>query len=121
MRPRLSGFAGQDVGVGASLKALTSQVREPIRAIICKVSPNPKKPGLPEGLMRLSAAAEAGGVSKQTIEYYLALQLLRPIRLPGRFGRFFDEALVRRIRLIRRLNRTGLPLRDIREIYFKGR
>jgi DNA-binding transcriptional MerR regulator len=71
--------------------------------------------------MRLAQAAAAAEVSKQTIEYDVALQLIRPIRLPGHFGRFFDDALVRRIRLIRRLNRTRMALRDIRDTYLKGK
>lgn len=71
--------------------------------------------------MRLSAAAEAARVSKQTLEYYILLGLITPIRLPGRSGRFFDDTLVRRVRLINRLNQTGLPLREVRQIYLKKR
>jgi DNA-binding transcriptional MerR regulator len=71
--------------------------------------------------MRLAQAAAAAGVSKQTIEYYAALQLIRPIRLPGHFGRFFDAALVQRIRLIHHINQTGMALRDIRDTYFKDK
>ncbi len=71
--------------------------------------------------MRLAAAAEAAGVSKQTIEYYIMVGLIKPIRHKDRFGRFFDNNLVRRIKLIRELNETGYTLRDIREIYIKNR
>ena len=67
--------------------------------------------------MRISAAAQQAGVSKQTIEYYIFLGLIKPCRLPGKKGRFFDDALIRRIMLIRKLNKTGYTLRDIREIY----
>jgi DNA-binding transcriptional MerR regulator len=79
------------------------------------------RPSIPEGLMRLAAAAQAAGVSRQTIEYYIALGLIRPIRLAGRFGRFFDDKLIRRIKLVRRLNRSGYVLRDIRDTYFRNR
>jgi len=68
-------------------------------------------------LMRLAQAAQAADVSKQTVEYYVMLGLVRPIRPEGKRARFFDEKLVGRIRLIRRLNRSGYTLRDIREIY----
>ena len=69
--------------------------------------------------MRISAAAKAAGVGKQTIEYYIMLGLIVPIRQPGRRGRYFDKYLVRRIRLIRRLNKEGIPLRGIRELFHK--
>jgi len=68
-------------------------------------------------LMRISQAAAAAGVSKQTIEYYIMLGLVRPIQRPGRRGRYFDVELVRRIRLIRGLNESGYTLRAIRETY----
>lgn len=69
--------------------------------------------------LRISGAARAAGVSRQTIEYYLMIGLISPVRLPGRHGRFFDERLVRRIRLIRRLNRCGYTLREIRRTYLR--
>jgi len=67
--------------------------------------------------MRISQAADAAGVSKQTIEYYIMLGLVKAIRRPGHRGRYFDAELVRRIRLIRRLNESGYTLRAIRETY----
>ena len=70
-------------------------------------------------LLRISAAAQAAGVSRQTVEYYIMIGLLDPVRLPDRCGRFFDKALVRRIRLIRRLNRSGYSLREIRRTYLR--
>jgi len=70
-------------------------------------------------LMRISPAAEAAGVSKQTIEYYIMLGLIDPIRPVGSRGRFFDEALVQRIQLIHQMNQSGYTLRDIREVYLK--
>ena len=72
-------------------------------------------------LMRISAAAKAADVSKQTIEYYLMLGLICPIRQHDGRARFFDKALVKRIRLIRRLNESGYTLRSIRETYLHGR
>ena len=71
------------------------------------------------GLMRISAAAKAAGVSKQTIEYDIMLGMLKPRRFEGRHGRFFDQLLIKRIKLIRELNDSGYTLRDIREIYLK--
>jgi len=72
-------------------------------------------------LMRISEAARAVGISKQTIEYYIMLGLISPIRPEGKRTRYFDRALVQRIRLIHRLNRSGYTLRDIRETYLRNR
>ena len=77
---------------------------------------SPKKP-----LMRISEAAEAADVGKQTIEYYVMLGLIEPVRAAGKRGRFFDSKLIRRIRLIRKLNQSGYTLRAIRETYLKNR
>jgi len=74
-----------------------------------------------KSLMRISQAARRAKVSTQTIEYYIMLGLIEPIRPTGQRGRFFDDKLVRRIRLIRRLNETGYTLRAIRETYLKNR
>jgi len=72
-------------------------------------------------LMRISAAARAAGVTRQTVEYYIMIGLVEPVRPPDRQGRFFDASLVKRIRLIRKLNDSGYTLRDIREVYFRGK
>ena len=87
----------------------------------------PKKPDQPEKtdsespMMRISEAARSAGVSKQTIEYYVMLGLVQPIRRPERRGRYFDADLVRRISLIRRLNESGYTLRAICETYLRRR
>ncbi|HUT56752.1 MAG TPA: MerR family transcriptional regulator [Phycisphaerae bacterium] len=81
--------------------------------------PTVKKKPADNHYFRISAAAEAAGVSKQTVEYYIMIGLLEPIRLPNRHGRFFNEKLVRRIKLIRRLNRLGYTLREIRRTYMR--
>ena len=79
------------------------------------------KPKADRSLLRISAAAEAAGVSKQTVEYYIMLGLISPIRRPGKRGRYFDAEIIKRIQIIRRLNETGLPLREIRETYLHRR
>jgi DNA-binding transcriptional MerR regulator len=70
-------------------------------------------------LMRISQAARAAGVSAQTVEYYIMLGLIEPLRPPDRSGRFFDARHVKRIRLIHKLNATGYTLKDIREIHLR--
>ena len=74
-----------------------------------------------EGLLRIGEAAKAAGVTKQTVEYYILLGLIQPIRNPGGRQRFFDDDLVKRIRLIHQLNASGYTLRDIRETYLRRR
>jgi len=74
-----------------------------------------------EKLLRIGEAAKAASVTKQTVEYYILLGLLEPIRPEGGRQRFFDADLVKRIRLIRQLNDSGYTLRDIRETYLRGR
>jgi DNA-binding transcriptional MerR regulator len=71
--------------------------------------------------MRISQAAKAADVSVQTVEYYVLLGMIRPLRPGGRRSRLFTHEHVRRIRLIRRLNASGYTLRDIRETYLKNR
>jgi len=75
----------------------------------------------PDSLVRISAAAKAADVSKQTIEYYVMLGLIEPVRKEGNSGRFFDDELIKRIRLIHALNKSGYTLRDIRETYLTKR
>jgi len=78
-----------------------------------------KKSTAPKPLMRISAVAQAAGVSTGTVEYYILIGLIQPIHQPGKPGRYFDKNLVRRIRLIKHLNESGYTLRDIRETYLR--
>lgn len=80
-----------------------------------------KKPAAQPALMRISQAAQAAGVSKQTVEYYVMLGLVHPRQAPGKAGRYFDAALVKRIRLINQLNKSGYTLQEIRETYLRGK
>lgn len=72
-------------------------------------------------LLKISQAAKAAGVSVQTVEYYILLGLLNPITSAGSRRRGFDEALVKRIKLIRELNESGYTLRDIATTWLKNR
>ena len=81
--------------------------------------PSPAKDNPDKPVMRISKAAEAAGVSRQTVEYYIMLGLIEPIRREGSRSRSFDEKIVRRIRLIHRLNESGYTLRSIRQTYLK--
>ncbi len=82
--------------------------------------PTKKRNIHPEPL-RISAVAQRAGVSKQTVEYYIMLGLLRPISDPKTRRRSFDEGDVRRVKLIRQLNQSGYPLREILEIWLRDK
>lgn len=86
-----------------------------------KKSKTDTPPPASENLLRISQAATAAGLSKQTIEYYIMLGLVRPSSNPAKRGRFFDDATIRRIKLINQLNQSGYTLGAIRDIYFSGK
>ena len=73
------------------------------------------------GKLKVSKAAELAGVSKQTVEYYILLGLLRPQLQPGSRRRGFDESHVQRIKLIKRLNESGYTLREIKDMWLRNK
>jgi DNA-binding transcriptional MerR regulator len=70
-------------------------------------------------LMQIGETAEKAGVSKQSLQYYLMVGLLEPTRVMPSGRRMFDAAAVERIRLIQKLNKSGYPLRAIRELFME--
>ena len=56
-----------------------------------------KQPTSSSKLLRIGEAAKAAGVTRQTVEYYILLGLLEPIRPEGGRQRFFDANLIKRI------------------------
>ena len=73
----------------------------------------------PNPLMRISQAAEAAGISKQTLQYYLMVGLVDPSERSPTGQQLFNQKLIERIRLIKKLNDSGYPLREIREIFLR--
>lgn len=89
-----------------------------------RVSEEPAKPCPPSAaeaaLCRIGELAERAGVSRQVVGLYCMYGLLaETARTPGG-QRLFDEAAVRRIRLIQDLKRH-YTLREIREIFIRDR
>ena len=74
-----------------------------------------------ESLMSIGIAAKAAGVSRQTLQYYLMVGLLEPTQVTQSGRRLFDGAAIERIKLIRKLNDSGYPLRAIRELFMQQR
>ena len=72
-------------------------------------------------MVRLSAAARQAGVTPQQLQYYLMVGLMKPTTQSRGGQRLFDHRAVRRIGMIRLLNESGYPLREIRDIFIAGR
>ena len=70
-------------------------------------------------LYPIGQAARLAGVSRQSLQYYLMVGLLEPTEVSPGGRRFFDARAVERVRLIRRLNQSGYPLRAIRELFIE--
>jgi DNA-binding transcriptional MerR regulator len=73
------------------------------------------------GLMTVGTAAKKAGVSRQSLQYYIMVGLLEPTEVTPTGRRLFDEKGVERIKLIKKLNESGYPLRAIRELFLEGR
>ena len=72
-------------------------------------------------LVPLGAAAKKAGVSRQSVQYYLMIGLLEPTEVTPGGRRLFDEKAIERIKLIKKLNESGYPLRGIKELFMEGR
>jgi DNA-binding transcriptional MerR regulator len=72
-------------------------------------------------LIPIGTAAKKAGISRQSLQYYLMVGLLEPTQVTDTGRRMFDKKAIERIKLIRKLNDSGYPLRAIRELFMEGR
>jgi DNA-binding transcriptional MerR regulator len=72
-------------------------------------------------LITIGATAKKAGISRQSLQYYLMVGLLEPTEITSTGRRLFDEKAIGRIKLIKKLNESGYPLRAIRELFLEGR
>jgi DNA-binding transcriptional MerR regulator len=72
-------------------------------------------------LISIGAAAKKAGISRQSLQYYLMVGLLKPTEVTPTGRRMFGEKAIERIKLIKKLNDSGYPLRAIRELFLEGR
>ena len=72
-------------------------------------------------LISIGEAAKKAGVSRQSLQYYLMVGLLAPTEVTEKGRRLFSGKAIERIKLIKRLNKSGYPLRAIRELFMEGR
>ena len=74
-----------------------------------------------EKLLTIGTAAKEAGISRQSLQYYLMIGLLEPTKISPSGRRLFDGRAIERIKLVRKLNVSGYPLRAIRELFIQGR
>ena len=72
-------------------------------------------------LVPIGQAAKKAGISRQSLQYYLMVGLLEPTEITPTGRRLFDESSIEKIKLIKKLNESGYPLRAIRELFLEGR
>ena len=70
-------------------------------------------------LVQIGEAAKRAGVSRQSLQYYLMLGLMEPTETTPTGRRMFDDEAVERVKLIRKLNQSGYPLRAIRDLFME--
>jgi MerR family transcriptional regulator, copper efflux regulator len=80
----------------------------------CDVSEN-------QNLLPIAKTAKEAGISTQSLQYYLMIGLLEPTKISPTGRRLFDSKAIGRIKLIRKLNKSGYPLRAIRELFIQNR
>jgi DNA-binding transcriptional MerR regulator len=73
-----------------------------------------------KGLYRFGEAAKMAGVSPNQLQYYLYMQVAEHSAESDAGQRLFSPAAIKRIRMIKLLNDSGYPLREIREIFMLG-
>ncbi len=72
-------------------------------------------------LLPIGTAAKKAGISRQSLQYYLMVGLLEPTKITETGRRMFDQKAVEKIKLIKKLNDSGYPLRAIRELFLHDR
>lgn len=72
-------------------------------------------------LMPIGQAAKKAGISRQSLQYYIMVGLVEPAKITSTARRMFDENSIERIKLVKKLNKSGYPLRAIRELFLQGR
>ncbi|MCK5225079.1 MAG: MerR family transcriptional regulator [Planctomycetes bacterium] len=71
--------------------------------------------------MPIGQAAKKAGISRQSLQYYIMVGLVEPTKITSTARRMFDENSIERIKLVKKLNKSGYPLRAIRELFLQGR
>ncbi|AQT68618.1 Nodulation protein NolA [Anaerohalosphaera lusitana] len=72
-------------------------------------------------LVQIGKAAEQAGVSRQSLQYYLMVGVVEPTEVTDTGRRLFDGDAIEKIKLVRKLNESGYPLRAIRDLFMQGK
>jgi DNA-binding transcriptional MerR regulator len=78
-----------------------------------KASPSPRRPSA-SGLLTLSQLAEAADETVHAVRYYLRDGLLSPSQIAANGYRLFDRRAQTRLKFVRRAQRLGFSLNEIR-------
>ncbi len=71
------------------------------------------------GLLTIGQTAKACGITVQSLQYYIMCGLIEPAAVTQTRRRLFDQNNINKIKLIKKLNASGYPLREIRLIFLK--
>ncbi len=77
--------------------------------------------GSKTGLVPIGKAAKEAGVSRQSLQYYIMLGLLEAAKITKTGRRLFNKKNIETVKLVKKLNKSGYPLRAIRELFIEGR
>jgi hypothetical protein len=61
------------------------------------------------------------GISRQVLYQYTAMGLVEEAQRTKHGHRLYDEEVFQRLHIIRELNASGYPLKDIKEIFFSDK
>jgi DNA-binding transcriptional MerR regulator len=70
-------------------------------------------------LLKTKDVLKETGISRQMLYRYITAGLIREETMTDSGRRLFSPEVINRIELIRRINRSGYALREIREIFFR--
>jgi DNA-binding transcriptional MerR regulator len=73
--------------------------------------------GAPKKLYSVGEVVKQSGISRQVLHNYTVLGLLRVAERTPTNRRYYDEAVFRRIKLIRKMLDSGYTLQSLREIF----
>lgn len=59
------------------------------------------------------------GITRQALYTYLTMGLIEEANRTKTGRHLFDQRALKRVEIIKRLNSSGYPLREIKDIYFK--
>ncbi len=73
-----------------------------------------------KGFFTTGNAARQAGVSSSSLQYYIMIGLIKPTKLTSSGRRLFDREAVEKIALVKELNKSGYPLRAIRDLFLNN-